>query len=117
MKDPTYPTKLKNIGIELLEEFKGAKAHHKIKCCTCKHEWVATPVSKMQTYKKYGVNGCPACKKRRFEHDKKQQLQQDIINLKKRNIILISDVKPGTLHKTTTRVTFKNTKCKNDTRW
>lgn len=47
--------------IKLLEPFKGAKQHHAMQCLTCSHQWVATPVSKRQTYKKYKVGGCPAC--------------------------------------------------------
>lgn len=47
--------------IQLLEPFKGAKAHHKMRCMVCEHMWEATPVSKRQTLKKNGVSGCPAC--------------------------------------------------------
>ena len=57
----SYTQQLASIGIILLEPFTTAKAHHRIQCATCTHEWTATPVSKIQCYKKTGLNGCPAC--------------------------------------------------------
>ena len=59
--DPTYPDKLKDIGIRLLEPFKGAKKHHLLKCIECNQEWSATPLSKLQNFKKHGYKGCPEC--------------------------------------------------------
>lgn len=110
-KDGEYPLRLKLIGIELLEEYKGAKLHHQLKCARCGHEWSATPVSKIQTHKKYGVNGCPECKQRRFEEAKRLQLAEDLNRLYERNIEIVGDVEPGQLHLTTIKVKFKNTKC------
>lgn len=59
--DDTYVLKLASIGLSLLEPFHGAKAHHKLQCKTCAHIWNATPISKLQSHKKYGGNGCPIC--------------------------------------------------------
>lgn len=68
--DNTYPDKLKELNITLLELFKGAKKQHLMKCMQCNHEWSATPSSKLQNFKKYNNRGCPACTKRlREEHD------------------------------------------------
>lgn len=64
--DVTYPQKLKEIGIELSEQFKGAKTHHKMECLTCFYVWSATPLSKLQNHKKYGWNGCPKCNQERI---------------------------------------------------
>lgn len=110
-KADDYLIRLMKIGITLLEEYKGAKLHHLMKCNNCGHEWSATPVSKIQTHKKYNVNGCPECKKQRFEYQKEEQLHTDIQNLKKRNIELVEHIEPGTLHLTTLKVKFKNLEC------
>ncbi len=67
--DNSYPALLETENkIQLLEPFKGAKAHHKMRCMVCNHVWEATPLSKRQTLKKNGVSGCPAC-----NESKKQQ--------------------------------------------
>ncbi len=75
-----YPFLLKEkLGIELLEPYKGAKIHHLMKCGDCGHEWSATPLSKMQSYRKYpDGNGCPACKKQR-ENNKHSDTRMDNI--------------------------------------
>lgn len=60
--DATYPALLEQENkIRLLQPFIGAKQHHEMQCIICSHIWVATPVSKRQTFKKYGVGGCPSC--------------------------------------------------------
>jgi len=64
--DLTYPQKLKEIGIGLLEQFKGTKTHHKMECLTCFHVWSASPSSKLQNHKKYGCGGCPRCNQERI---------------------------------------------------
>jgi hypothetical protein len=110
-KDGNYPLRLKHIGLELLEKYKGAKLHHHIKCVLCGHKWSATPVSKIQTHKKYGVNGCPECRRQRFTEKKEHQLTQDMEHLRSRNIEVLSPIEPGQLHLTTIKVKFKNTKC------
>lgn len=85
-----YTKRLKEIGITLLESYKGAKKHHLLQCDFCQYVWSATPISKIQTYKKYNVNGCPKCK------EKRQKTKLDIIkntNISKiemRGFILLS---------------------------
>lgn len=75
--DTTYPDKLKEIGIELLEEFKGSKKHHHMRCMACDHEWIATPISKLhRSYKIFGVSGCPRCKQTRLYFEKQQHCIQ-----------------------------------------
>lgn len=59
--DMEYPNKLRDIGIELLEPFVGSKIHHQMKCMVCDHKWTATPISKLQNFKKWGAGGCPRC--------------------------------------------------------
>lgn len=73
----TYPTRLLEIGITLLEPFTGAKTHHLMRCNNCSHEWTATPLSKTQAYKKYGYNGCPECNKVRIEERNNITRQQN----------------------------------------
>lgn len=62
--DDTYPARLLEIGIKLNEQFKGAKQHHALKCCLCSYEWIATPLSKLQNFKKHNIKGCPQCSSR-----------------------------------------------------
>lgn len=59
--DQNYPSRLLAIGIRINEPFIGAKHHHNLKCEICSHEWIATPISKLQNYKKHGIKGCPCC--------------------------------------------------------
>lgn len=33
-----------------------------MECVVCNHIWSASPLSKIQTFKKFGYNGCPNCK-------------------------------------------------------
>lgn len=58
----SYPMLLEQENkIKLLEPFTGSKVHTKMQCQVCDHVWTATPISKRQAYKKYGVSGCPNC--------------------------------------------------------
>jgi transcription elongation factor Elf1 len=110
-KDSSYSLRLRRIGLILKEEYKGAKLHHIMECAHCGHEWSATPVSKIQTHKKYGVNGCPNCKQDRFEEMKRHQLIKDLELLRERSIEVVDQIGPGQLHITTHKIKFKNVKC------
>lgn len=59
--DFTYPSKLKAIKITLVDTFIGAKNFHLMECDICKHKWTATPLSKLQNFKKHKMYGCPLC--------------------------------------------------------
>lgn len=50
------------IGIRLLEPYKGAKVKHLMECTVCSHQWHSTPTQKKQSFRKHGTNGCPKCK-------------------------------------------------------
>lgn len=50
------------IGIRLLEPYKGAKVKHLMECMECLHQWHSTPTQKKQSFRKHGTNGCPKCK-------------------------------------------------------
>lgn len=90
--DTTYPAKLKQIGIELLEPFKGSKIHHLMKCMNCSHEWSATPLAKLQiSFKKYGVNGCPNCNLARQTAEKKISRAKNIKQLEDRGLEILSN--------------------------
>lgn len=79
---------LKSIGIQLLEPLKLVKSHHKMKCMTCSYEWIATPISKIQNYKKYQTNGCPSCLiKLKYQTNRNEALEK----IEERNFTLLSD--------------------------
>lgn len=71
--DLTYPNKLLEIGLELNESFKGAKKHHSIKCLECNNIFTATPISKLQNFKKHKLTGCPDCSNTKKYNDSRQQ--------------------------------------------
>lgn len=111
--DNTYPDKLKNIGITLLEPFKGSKKHHLMQCDFCSFEWTATPKSKIQNYKIHNMKGCPECtKKQRYSSSRESNLKR----LKDRGIEILTEGYDGrrsvgdgdTTYK---KITVKNLKC------
>jgi hypothetical protein len=110
----TYPIRLLIIGIQLQESFKGAKTQHRMKCLICKHKWVATPIAKLQSFRKYGVNGCPMCNLDRQNAEKKQIRANNIQKLKDRGIEVLSDW-DGTIGKgkesAPMEVTVRNVNC------
>lgn len=113
--DTTYPDKLKQIGIELLEPFKGSKIHHQMKCLGCQHVWTATPIAKLQnSFKKYGVNGCPKCDAARREEQKNGTRLQNIEKLQARGFQILSEW-DGTTGRgkegKSIPVTVRNTQC------
>jgi len=112
--DQYYSRKLQQIGLDLLESFKGSKKHHRMRCLTCHYEWTATPVSKIQTNKKYGVNGCPVCCKNRKEDLYTQSRTKNINALVQRGIEVIDSQYDGRRSKNgnpTEKVRVKNTNC------
>ena len=106
----TYTSKLHTIGIILLEPFKTAKAQHSMKCAVCNHIWTATPISKLQAHKKYGVNGCPECNKAKKNQQYNDIRQNNIQTLRDKNIEIVTPGYDGR-HGSTFRVQFKNTIC------
>lgn len=57
----TYPEQLAAFGLTIIGPFTTTKAKHTLQCDKCNNVWEATPISKVQAYKKYGTNGCPKC--------------------------------------------------------
>lgn len=112
--DSTYPTKLLEIDIELQESFKGAKIHHRMKCLKCKTKWVATPISKLQAFKKCGFNGCPNCHLDRQIAEKKISRAKNIQTLVDKGLEIISDwsgARVSDANNTPIAVTVRNTIC------
>ncbi len=109
--DTTYQDKLKKIGIKLLESFKGAKKHHLLQCIGCKHEWLATPLSKLQNFNKHGYVGCPKCTSTlRYNATRKKNIQK----LKDRGIEVLDDNYIGRMRIEEgkyTKIKVKNTSC------
>lgn len=103
--DAGYPARLLNIGIELVGEFCGAKKHHNLKCAECGYEWRATPISKLQNYKKHKHTGCPKCIKAK-QH---QQVREHNINIIEERFEILSTY-DGQVQ-TTSTITVRNKKC------
>lgn len=75
--DLSYVEKLKDIKIEICEEYHGSKQHHKMRCLLCAYEWVATPIAKVRCYNKHKMVGCPKCTaKQKYENERAQNLSQ-----------------------------------------
>jgi hypothetical protein len=109
-RDNSYVSFLRqNNKIELLEEYKGAKLKHKMKCLVCDHQWAATPVSKKQTFRKNRVSGCPNCNDKRKVKRKNLYQQRNIQVLKTRGIEILSNFTG--LHTTITKLKFINHNC------
>lgn len=89
--DNTYPDKLREIGIELLEDFCGSKKHHLMKCLFCDHTWTATPISKLQNYKKHGKCGCPECTTKDRENRIQKKRHENLELLHQRGLEILSD--------------------------
>ena len=94
--------------IELLEPYTLAKKHHKMRCTVCGHKWSATPLSKRQTYKKWGVGGCPECKKSRCEELYKIKRAQNLELLQKKGLKILSRYDG---RRTNKKIKFQNEKC------
>lgn len=105
-----YPSLLETENkIKLLEPFTGSKIPTKMLCLVCNHTWIATPLSKRQTYKKYGVGGCPACNTSRRTSNKLITQQHHIDKLKSVGVIILDDF--SALRTTTKKLKFFNEHC------
>lgn len=75
--DQNYPNKLIQIGLKLAESFRGSKEHHNIICLECGTDFYATPISKLQNYKKHHLTGCPSCTtKKKYNNIRQQNIQK-----------------------------------------
>lgn len=96
--------------IKLLSDYTNSKKHHEMECLVCNHIWSATPKSKRQTLKKYGVGGCPNCHKQRHEDNTVKLLKDYLIDT---NLILIEITgRDESANKLLARV--KNVKCNHE---
>ena len=84
--------------IKLLEPYKTAKSHHKMQCLICNHEWSATPISKRQTLKKYGVGGCPNCNNIKKEKEYIKTRTHNLQRLKDRGIEVLTKDYDGRIY-------------------
>lgn len=112
--DNTYQFTLLDIGLKLLEPFTGAKKHHTLQCTYCSHTWVATPVSKVQAFKKYGHNGCPECNTKRITERNNVSRHQNIQTIKDKGLDVLSDwtgQRVADRDNTPVYITVKNTEC------
>ena len=114
--DMSYPATLLNDNkIVLLEPFSGAKKHHAMQCTVCGHQWSATPISKRQAFRKYGVSGCPQCNDAKKEEGYQAKRSDNIQRLKDRGIEILDPTYDGRRHPkdayTYTKVLVRNTNC------
>jgi len=86
-----YTEQFVDIGIKLLEPYRGAKLHHRMQCVTCHHTWSATPISKVQNYKKWGKGGCPKCTERIVVEKRDSNRRSSVQELAERGIVVVSD--------------------------
>lgn len=109
-----YADSLTQAGISLLEPLQQVKKHHYCKCNSCGHEFLATPLSITQIYKKWGTNGCKQCNLRRQSELKHTIRQANIQKLMDRGLEILSDWDGTTgegRDSTPIDVTVKNTQC------
>lgn len=85
-----YELELMKIGITLAEPFKRAKDHHLLICNHCGHRWSATPLSKVQAFKKRGNNGCPVCNNRRTAERNNNTRAQNIQTVLSKGLEILS---------------------------
>lgn len=105
----TYVEQLKKVGILLLEEFKTAKAYHNMQCMKCLHVWSSTPISKLQSYRKYKTNGCPICNKKRIDDTIEKKRAVFLQKIHDRGFEILSPYDGN--QNTTDKVTVKKIKC------
>lgn len=106
-----YTQQLLEAGLRLTEPYKGAKQHHTILCLICNETFIATPLSKVQTYSKCGWQGCAKCTSfKKYEAARQKNLDE----LKDRGIELITpwngQVGSGK-ESTGVMIRVRNTKC------
>lgn len=102
----TYPERLLEIGINLLEPYTQAKTHTKMQCVTCLHEWSATPLSKLQNFKRHGNGGCPIC-----THSRRYDDTQAANKVKIPEHIISDPQWDGNRNFSRGKIWFHNTKC------
>lgn len=80
LKDLSYPQKLFAVGFELLEEYKGSKAHHRMRCTICGEEHSLTPAAKIRANQLYGTVGCTTCNRDNKHSDSRDANYQALLN-------------------------------------
>lgn len=104
--------KLKDIGIEILEEYKGAKQHHDMKCIACGYLYNATPVSKIRNHKLYPhSNGCPKCNIERKGIKHKDVRERNLNKLKTANITVLTPDYNGKRGSVYAKIRVRNNNC------
>lgn len=109
-----YELELMKIGIRLGEPFKRAKDHHLLICNHCEHQWTATPVSKLQAFKKFKHNGCPVCNSERISKRNMITRQQNIQTVLDKGLEILSEwngQRVSDKNNAPIYVTVRNTEC------
>lgn len=101
-----YPDKIYAIGLKIVGEFTASHKHHLLECGTCKHQWSATPLAKVNAFKKYNNPGCPECTYKKRYGERQTQVKQE---LEQKGFEILSS---GPIRQITTeKVVVRNTKC------
>ena len=108
----SYETQLRtNNQIKLLDPFVGARVHHKMQCLVCDHIWSATPLSKSQTFKKYGRSGCPACADAARDDKHADARRRNLLAIAEKNLIVLSPGYDGRREVDGEKIEVHNTVC------
>lgn len=109
----SYEERLSQIGLTMIGKYTGAKNHHTLKCSVCEHQWSATPVSKMQAYKKTGKNGCPNCNEMEKASSLGETRASFIRKIEARNITILTEDYDGS-QTTTKKIKVRFNECGHD---
>lgn len=109
-----YFERLDAIGIKIRGTFNGAKNHHTLECLVCNHTWSATPISKLQAFKKTGRNGCPSCNNARKLAAVADKRMEFIRKIEERGITILSTDYIGD-QTTTTKISVRFNGCGHQT--
>lgn len=101
---------LHEINIVLISPFTNSKKHHDMMCTVCGYEWNATPISKLQSFKKHGAGGCPKCSiERKQNRFATHRVNFTNLILQRGYVILTTDYNGS--QSTTDLITVKRTEC------
>jgi hypothetical protein len=77
MKKLKYPECLLDINLKVVGKYKTSNDHTDIECLECGNIFNATPKSKMNNYKKWGIIGCPDCtRSKRYAPSRDKNIKQ-----------------------------------------
>lgn len=111
-----YIERLSSAGVTLLSSLGKVKEYHSMRCNTCNHTFLATPLSITQIFKKWGTNGCAKCNESRRITTKAISRSANVQKVIDRGLEIVSDwdgqlVTSDVGQSIPLSVTVKNTQC------